>query len=143
MRLCLMDAPGGFGNPRVGLLHNDEFVLDAHEAHATALAGHLDAKRAFEIADALVPNDLFGFVRNGRHGWRALRLALAYLGELASDPELTSPRGERVCFRRDEVAIRPPLGAVAPIVAGDPSTCPITYTYGYEHIPRTSYAVGV
>ena len=137
-----MDAPGGFGNPRVGLLHADDLVLDAHEAHATALSNHLDPKRAFEIADALVPSDLFGFVRNGRHGWRALRLALSYLSDRATDTELLSPRGERVCFQRSEVEIRPFLGALPSNDAGDPTPQPLVYAYGEERVTRTCFAIG-
>lgn len=105
----------------------------------------MDAKRAYEIAEALVPADLYGFVRNGRHGWRALKLALEFLAEQAADLELRSPRGERIVFRRGEVEMRPIVGA-SPDTSAPASDAIVRTPIGYgdqsDRVARSSYALG-
>lgn len=146
MRLCVVSVPNRPDNPRLGVVGPDDLILDANEAHATALAGHMDVKRAYEIADALVPPDLYGFVRNGRHGWRALDLALRFLGPAAGDPELRSPRDNRVVMRRWETELRGLLGREHDIIdlysREKPARTPIGYGDGDDRVTRASYAFG-
>jgi len=147
MRLCLLTIPGRTDNPRLGVAGPNSVVLDANELHATALAGHMDAKRAYELADALVPADLYGFIRNGRHGWRAIELALEFLGPAATDTELESPRGQRIVFHSSEVELRPVLhrdtGTVV-LEAADRGVVrtPISYGAAGERLTCVSYALG-
>jgi len=150
VRACLLSVPGRADNPRVGFVGPNDLLLDAHDAHATALANHMEVKRAYELADALVPADLYGFIRSGRHAWRALELALGFLGAEAGDPALRSPRGERVALHRAEANVRPMLwrdyestGAAAIDLdgAGIMST-PISYGSRDDRVARVSYSLG-
>jgi hypothetical protein len=144
-----MNVAGRADNPRLGLAGRSGLVLDANAGHATALAGHMEAKRAHEIADALVPPDLYGFTRNGRHGWRALELAVEYLGDRASDLDLRSPRDERVVLHHTEVELRPLLGRADSDDADhdDHSRAgiirtPVGYGDGGDRVTRISYSLG-
>lgn len=147
MRLCLLTVPGRSDNPRLGLAGPDSLVLDANELHATALAGHMDGKRAYELADALVPSDLYGFIRNGRHGWRGLELALEFLGSAASDTALESPRGQRVVFHSSEVELRPLLHRDTGSAALDAADqrivrAPLAYGARDDRVSRMSHSLG-
>jgi hypothetical protein len=106
MRFCLFLPDAAAVAPRLGLLDGD-VVVDVHLACQTSMVDHMAPKRAREIARALCPPDLVGFLENGRHGWNALDDSLRRLGERLTDPELVAPSGEPVVHRLSDVRVVP------------------------------------
>ena len=115
MHCCLfqvVDADRGaaVGAARLGVLHGDDRVIDAHAACFTSLAGHMAPKRAAEIAMALCPPDLVAFLESGRHAWNALGDSLDRLGPRLGDLSTETPTGDPVVWAFDDVRIRPVVG---------------------------------
>lgn len=92
----------------------DGWVIDANIAYA-AMSADLGAADPRARADALCPADLGGYVAIHGTDLGVLEEALAWLDGRAgaSAPTgLEGPRGERVGYRLDEVALRPPMTRV-------------------------------
>lgn len=106
MRFCLYEPDVASGVPRLGLLHG-ESVVDVHLACQASMVEHMAPKRAREIAKALCPSDLVGFLENGRHGWNALDDSLRRLGASLGDPDLIAPTGDPVVRRLRDVKVVP------------------------------------
>src|SRR5690349_19089632 len=106
MRFCLYEPDVASRVPRLGLLQG-ESVVDVHLACQTSMVEHMTPKRAREIARALCPSDLVGFLENGRHGWNALDDSLRRLGAQLGDPDLVAPTGDPVVRRLRDVRVVP------------------------------------
>ena len=117
MLLCLYRHPDVTPDvARLGLVRDDD-VVDVHLACSTSMAAHMKPKRAVEIANALAPPDLLGFLEGGRHSWNALADSLERLGE-ALQVGLLGPEGEPVVMAKDDVRLVP----IVPPAAGWSST---------------------
>jgi hypothetical protein len=115
MRCCLfqvVDGERGVAGavPRLGVLRDEDRVIDAHHACVASLSTHMPARRASEIAMSLCPPELVAFLESGRHAWNALGDSLDRLGLHATDPDLETPDGDPVSHHFDDVRIRPVVG---------------------------------
>lgn len=99
------------GVTRLGLVR-DDLIVDVNLACLTSMEGLMKPKRAREIADALAPADLIGFVEGGRHSWHALRDSLDRLGETLT-PDLRSPEGVPVVIAKSDARLVPLVPSAA------------------------------
>ncbi|HVF31436.1 MAG TPA: hypothetical protein VM933_00255 [Acidimicrobiales bacterium] len=108
MRFCLFETGGASAipTPRLGLLRGEQ-VVDVHLACQASMVDHMVPRRAREIARALCPPDLPGFLENGLHGWNALDDSLRRLGDRLGDPDLRTPDGEPVVRSVADVRVVP------------------------------------
>ena len=161
MRCCLFQVvdegrEGATGVPRLGVLWDDDHVVDAHWACVVSLATHMPAKRAGEIAMSLCPPDLVSFLESGRHAWNALGDSLERLGPRLTELHLETPDGDPVLHHFDDVRIRPVVGwavRAAPAVrghgyrtmevAGAPGAIPFQlHTDGRAYLPEYLVVIG-
>ncbi len=109
MKLCTFELARPLGaQRRLGVQSPAGYILDLTLARALTLAerGH---RRADELAAALVPPDMLGFLRTGAAGLEAVRQTLDYLGARADDLSLAGPRGERVVHPLQDLRPLAPL----------------------------------
>ncbi len=110
MRLCTFEVQSRFGAvERVGVQTPSGRILDLNLAYALTLAEAQQHPRAQEMADVLVPSDMFDLLTNGQVGRNAVDEAMAHLGSRVDDPELTGPDGERLTYDMSEIRLLAPL----------------------------------
>jgi 2-keto-4-pentenoate hydratase/2-oxohepta-3-ene-1,7-dioic acid hydratase in catechol pathway len=105
MRLAsfAVDAPEGRAS-RLGLLVDDDVLLDLNAAYAALLAPQLSLDRARAIADAILPPDMLGFLDSGSLGREAVQDVRAAKFDVEHNPF-----GQRLRYRLDEIVILAPL----------------------------------
>lgn len=154
MQLCLYRHPTVTPDtPRLGVVREDT-VVDVHLACLVSMTGHMKPRRAQEIATALAPPDLLGFVEGGRHAWNALGDGLVRLGRTVT-PALEGPAGEPVVVLKGEVRLVPlippaagwsgeAMGAWAttPVASPGSSTVVALHTDGQAYLPEYLAVVG-
>lgn len=111
-------------------------IVDVHAACVASLVTHMTPRRASEIARALCPPDLVGFLENGRHARNALHDSLARLGERLDDPTLAAPTGEPVVVRFVDARIEPVVPWRARIGGGYPGVWQQIPVPGRDGSPR-------
>lgn len=93
MKLCTFRAGSRFGAmERVGAVTPRGRIVDLNFAYALALTEREGHPTAYELADALLPPDMMGFLANGRWARQAADEALAHLG---TGPMTHRPPGRR------------------------------------------------
>lgn len=92
MHLCFYRRQDS-GEVRVGARApwDDAVVIDVHLAEVAWLSRRTTSRRAYEIAESLVPAQPAAFLAAGAHVWDFAREAV-----LAATPETTTSRGEAV-----------------------------------------------
>ena len=154
MLLCLYRHPVVTpGEARLGLVREDD-IVDVHLACLASLVGHMKPRRAIEIATALAPSDLLGFLEGGRHSWNALADSLDRLGG-SLGPELLAPEGEAVVVPKRDARLVPIVPAAAgwssealgaweatPIPSPGSSTVVALHTDGRAYLPEYFAVIG-
>lgn len=154
MLLCLYRHPVATPDEaRLGLVRSDD-IVDVHLACLASLAGHMKIRRAHEIAQALAPADLLGFLEGGRHAWNALADSLDRLGG-SLGPELLAPEGEVVVIPKQDARLVPVVPAAAgwssealgtwettPVPSPGSSTIVALHTDGRAYLPEYFAVVG-
>jgi hypothetical protein len=113
-------------------------LVDVHLAEVAWLSQRTASRRAYEIAESLVPAQPAAFLAAGAHVWDFAREAV-----LAATPETTTPRGEPavVAGRSTRVAILEHLATSAELIDATWAT-----TVGHPVVAvvhRHAHAVGV
>lgn len=90
---------------RIGAL-TDSGIVDLNSSCAAHLTAQNETGRAYQIAEALVPADMIGFLAGGKLSRKAADEALAYVAAL-SDPR--GPKGEQLVFLEDQVRLLAPV----------------------------------
>jgi len=113
---------------RVGSWEGDE-VVDLHRACAKLLREKGGELRPYEMAAALVPPDLRGFIDGGSRSLDHARQALEYLAARSGDR--SGVAGEPLAFKKDSVKIHPPIPN-----PGSPIACMGTNYMGHSEVNR-------
>ena len=154
MQLCLYRHPAVTPDvARLGLVRED-VVVDVNLACLVSMTGHMKPRRAQEIAMALAPPDLLGFVEGGRHAWNALGDSIERLGD-ALVLGLEAPGGEPVVVLKGEVRLVPLVPPAAgwsgeavgqwastPVSTPGSSTVVALHTDGQAYLPEYLGVVG-
>jgi acylpyruvate hydrolase len=93
-----------FNAGRVGALQEDGSVIDLNYAYA-ALKKNKGVVRAYTKADADVPSDLMGLIKEGNKGLEAASKAVNFV----LDGNLEGPSGEKLVYESEEVTLYAPL----------------------------------
>jgi 2-keto-4-pentenoate hydratase/2-oxohepta-3-ene-1,7-dioic acid hydratase in catechol pathway len=94
---------------RLGALAHDT-IVDLTSAYRAYLIESGDGGRTRELAEALLPPDMVGFLDGGAASRQAAEQAVAYADErLKSEPIPRGPDGERLTFAEREVRWLPPV----------------------------------
>jgi acylpyruvate hydrolase len=98
---------------RLGALQNDQ-VIDLNHAYAKYLYEHQDEPLPYEMANAVVPAELGGFIRSGERAIDGARKATEYLTQSAADQ--LGLRGERLIELSGQVKVHAPYAQGARIM---------------------------
>ena len=113
MKLCTFEVRSRFGSvERVGMVSEGGRILDANLAYALMLAERDGHPAAYDLAEAMVPEEMIDFLRNGEVARNALEETAAWLRETGdgnADVGLTGPEGEQLAYEPGEVRLLAPL----------------------------------
>jgi len=90
---------------RIGALLDDK-VLDLNLAYAAHLKSTGDTERYYEIADALLPEDMLSFIEGGKQSSKAARRAVKFF---KANPKALGPEEEPLLHHLDEVSLLAPV----------------------------------
>ena len=113
MKLVTFQEPH-YHRPRLGLLTEGGWVVDANYAYASFLSKQgEDYPERF--ADAFVPPDMINFLKGGKKSMDAARQALS-LAEKQGAPEFRGANDEQASFKFSEVKIMAPVPSPGKII---------------------------
>jgi 2-keto-4-pentenoate hydratase/2-oxohepta-3-ene-1,7-dioic acid hydratase in catechol pathway len=92
------------GATRLGLLVDDDTLLDLNAAYAALIAPQLSLDRARTVVDAVLPPDMLGFLDCGSLGREAAENVRATEFDVEHNPF-----GQRLRYRLDEITVLAPL----------------------------------
>ena len=101
------------GLERVGIIIGENKLADATIAYAAYLHSRGE-KKAFKLAEVLVPPSMIEIIEGGESSFKALEEALQ---ALKLTPQMRGPRGEQVVFPLDEVKLKAPVPRPGKILA--------------------------
>jgi len=109
MRLVTFEVRTDIGPvQRIGILKKDE-ITDLNMGYVRYLKEKLGSKKAYEIAAAIVPPDMLGFLASEKEGIEAMQTTTEYVTELLAKGPILGPRGERIIYGLKEVKIKAPV----------------------------------